>query len=159
MRKISLIFRVLALLCISVLLTVQNTVAGGLSVDVNANGIALKGYDPVAYFAAGKSTMGGADRTARTGGATYHFASAENHAQFIADPAKYSPAYGGFCALGVTRSMKITGDPVAWKIVNDKLYINSSPESLIIWSKDISGNIKKANEAWPAIKDKDPAQL
>ncbi len=159
MRKLSLLIRLLALLWVSVLLITQNTAAGGFAVDVDQNGIALKGHDPVAYFVAGKSTMGNADHTARADGTTYHFASAENRGQFIADPAKYSPAYGGYCALGVTRSMKITGDPNAWKIVNDKLYINSSPESLVIWSEDISGNIKKANEAWLVIKDKDPSQL
>ena len=159
MRKLSLLLRVFALLCASVPLITQTTAAGGFAVDVDENGTALKGHDPVAYFADGKPTMGSADYTASVDGATYHFASAENRGQFIADPEKYTPAYGGYCALGVTRSMKITGDPDAWKIVNDKLYINSSPKSLVMWSEDIPGNIKKANEAWPAIKDKNPAHL
>ena len=159
MRNTPILLRVFVLLCASVLLITQPTVAGGFAVDVDESGIALKGHDPVAYFADGKPTMGSTDYTASVDGATYHFASAENRGQFIADPEKYTPAYGGYCALGVTRSMKITGDPDAWKIVNDKLYINSSPKSLVMWSEDIPGNIKKANEAWPAIKDKNPAHL
>lgn len=159
MHKLFFLFRVFALLCASVLLFTQTTAAGGFAVDVDENGIALKGHDPVAYFADRKSTMGSADYTASVDGATYRFASAENRGQFFTEPANYTPAFGGFCALGVTLGMKIAGDPDAWKIVNDKLYINSSPKSLVIWSEDIPGNIKKANEAWPEIKDKDPAQL
>ncbi len=159
MLKLSLLLRMFALLCLGVLLTTQAAVGGGFAVDVDEQGIALKGHDPVAYFAVGRPTMGSADYTANVDGTTYRFASAENRDQFIANPAKYVAVYGGFCALGVTRSMKITGDPVAWKIVKDRLYINSSPKSLVIWSEDIPGNIKMANEAWPAIKDKDPAHL
>lgn len=137
----------------------QAAAASGFAVDVDGNGIALKGHDPVAYFTDGKSVMGSARYMASADGATYYFASTDHHDQFLADPAKYTPAYGGFCALGVTQSMKITGDPKAWRIVDGKLYINSSPKALDIWSKDIQGNIKKANETWPAIKDKNPADL
>ena len=159
MPSLSLILRLLALLCISVPLITQPVLASNFAVDMDKNGTALKGHDPVAYFTDGKPTMGSTDYTASADGATYYFASAGNRDQFLADPIKYTPEYGGYCALGVTRSMKITGDPKAWKIVADKLYINSSPNALVRWSEDIPGNIKKADEAWPAIKDKDPASL
>lgn len=159
MCKLTHILRVFALLCASVLLLTQSTAAGVFAVDLDEKGIALKGYDPVAYFMAGKSTLGSADYSANVDSATYRFASDENRRLFITSPEKYTPAYGGYCALGVTLRMKITGDPEAWKIVNNKLYINSSPKSLVEWSEDIPGNIKTANGVWPSIKDKDPAQL
>ena len=159
MLKLSLLPRIVVLLCASSLLTTQTALAGGFAIDVDENGIALRGHDPVAYFAEGRPTMGSGDYTAKAGGATYHFASAANREQFLADPAKYAPAYGGFCALGITRSMKVPGDPEAWKIVDGRLYINSSPQALAIWTEDIPGNISKADEAWPAIKDTDPAEL
>ncbi len=159
MRNLSFLPRMFALFCAGALLITKTAAAGGFAVDLDEKGIALKGHDPVAYFADGRSTMGSDRYTASVEGATYHFASANHRDQFVADPAKYTALYGGFCALGVTRSMKITGDPAAWKIVDGKLYINSSPKALVMWSEDIPGNIKMANEAWPAIKDKDPAHL
>ena len=159
MPNLSSLLRVVVLFHAGVLLVMQIAVASGFAVDVNENGIALKGHDPVAYFTDEKPTMGSASYTASVDGATYHFVSADHRDVFLADPEKYTPAYGGFCSLGVTMSMKITGDPNAWKIVGGKLYINSSPKALDIWSKDIPGNIEKANENWPLIKDKNPADL
>ena len=159
MRRLSLLFGVVVLLCTSALLPMEAAVAGGFAVDVDGNGIAVGGHDPVAYFSDGTPTMGSADHTANTDGATYHFVSAANRDQFLADPEKYLPAYGGFCALGVTRSMKVRGDPEAWKIVDGRLYIHSSPRAQAIWSEDIPGNIVKADEVWPEIKDKNPADL
>ena len=159
MPSSSFLLQIFAILYASVLLAMQTAMASGFAVDVDENGIALKGHDPVAYFTDAKPTMGSADYTASAEGATYHFASTDHRDQFLADPARYTPAYGGFCAFGVTRGMKITGDPNAWKIVDGNLYINSGPKAFELWSKDIPGNIKKANEVWPTIKDKNPADL
>lgn len=158
MPNSSLPLRVVALLYAGIMMT-QSAVASGFAVDVDKSGIALKGHDPVAYFTVGKPSMGNASFKAGADGATYHFVSNGHRDLFLADPAKYLPAYGGYCAFGVTRGVKITGDPKAWKIVADKLYINSSPDALALWSKDIPGNIKKADEIWPRIKDKNPADL
>ena len=159
MPNLSFLIRILTLFSASILLVMQVAVASGFAVDVDENGIALKSHDPVAYISDGKPTIGSASYTASTDGATYYFVSADHRDLFLADPAKYTPAYGGFCSLGVTQGMKITGDPNAWKIVDGKLYINSSTKALEIWSKDIPGNIEKANEIWPTIKDKNPADL
>ncbi len=148
-----------ALLGTGLLLGVQAAGAPGFSVDLDEKGIALKGHDPVAYFADGKPTRGRAAYSAGVDGATYRFASAENRGLFISDPDRYTPVYGGFCALGVSRNKKVTGDPNAWKIVDGRLFINSSAKSLAIWSKDVPGNIEKGDVVWPEIKDKDPALL
>jgi len=137
----------------------QAALAGSYQLDTDDNGLALKGHDPVAYFEQGVPTPGTADYSASHGGATYQFASAANRDLFVADPDKYAPAYGGYCAFGTTMKMKIPGDPQAWKIVDGQLYINSSPQVQTRWSEDIPGNIHKADTVWPQIQDANPADL
>ena len=129
------------------------------AVDVNADGVALKGHDPVAYFTDNKPVPGNADYSAEHNGATYHFASAANRDLFTADPDKYAPQFGGFCAFGTTFTKKVVGDPQSWKVVDGKLFINSGPGAHERWLEDVSGNITKANGIWEQIKDKDPATL
>ncbi len=131
----------------------------GVQIDADANGVALQGHDPVAYFTEGKPVAGKADYTAEYNGASYHFASAENRDLFVSEPDRYAPQYGGYCAFGTTFRTKVPGDPSAFKVVGDKLYINSSPDILSRWSQDIPGNIGKANNAWPEIVDKSPEEL
>jgi YHS domain-containing protein len=131
----------------------------GAQVDTDDNGVALQGHDPVAYQTEEKPVMGSDEFTAEYNGATYKFASAENRDMFTADPEKYAPAYGGFCAFGTTFSKKVPGDPQAFKVVDGKLYINSSPDILMKWEGDIPGNVAKANGIWEEIKDKDPSEL
>ncbi len=87
------------------------------------------GYDVVAYHTAGKPTKGSADFSATYQGATWHFASAENQALFKADPAKYAPAYGGWCSAGASKGKKVPTKPDLWVIVDGQLYLNSSPKA------------------------------
>ena len=141
------------------LLLLSGLVLAGAQVDTDANGVALKGHDAVAYHTMGKAVAGSADFTAEHNGASYQFANAENRDMFKANPAKYAPKYGGYCAFGTTFSKKVPGDPQAFKVVDGKLYINSSSEIQTRWEGDIAGNIDKANMTWSEIKDKDPADL
>lgn len=129
------------------------------AVNVDASGLALRGYDPVAYFAAGKPTPGDPSLTATHDGATYRFATSANREAFLKEPAKYAPAYGGFCAYGASVDHKADGDPNIWKIVDGKLYLNVTPRAADYWQKDIPGNISKANSNWENIKDKSPNDL
>jgi YHS domain-containing protein len=122
-------------------------------------GIALHGYDPVAYFTVGKPVQGSAEYSVVHAGATYRFANAANLAAFRADPAKYIPAFGGYCAYGVSVGAKFDGDPRFWKIVDGKLYLNLNKQIQKTWLKDVPGNIKKARKAWPRIIHRDPAAL
>lgn len=123
------------------------------SVYVDADRVAINGYDPVAYFTVGKPTPGVAEFSSEVDGAIYRFASAENKALFDADSAKYTPAFGGFCAYGATLAKKFPTDPQAFKIVDGKLYLNKNLDVAKKWNEDVPGNITKANEAWPGIKD------
>lgn len=127
--------------------------------NVDASGLALRGYDPVAYFTDGKPVLGQAKFTASHDGASYRFASAEHRQMFLAEPEKYVPAYGGFCAIGAAYAKKANGDPLVWRIVEGKLYLNVTEGAEKAWLEDVPGNVSRANENWSKIKDKTPGEL
>ncbi len=131
------------------LLLVAQGIAGGVNVD--GNGIAIKGHDPVAYFTTGAPQRGKDDFTSSHEGATYKFASAEHKALFDADPAKYAPAYGGYCAYGVAQGYKVKIEPDQCKIVDGTLYLNYDARVQSTWKKDIPGYIKTADKKWPKL--------
>ncbi len=128
-------------------------------VNVDAAGVTLKGYDPVAYFTEGTPTPGDPSFTAEHDGATYRFATAANRDAFVADPAAYVPAYGGFCAMAMSLGYKVDIDPNAWKIVDNRLYVQANERAKWVWETDAAGNIAKANGFWPKVMDKAPADL
>ena len=128
--------------------------AAGPDVNATITGLALRGYDPVAYFTDGKPIPGDYKITARYNDATYRFASQEHKALFEANPAKYLPQYGGFCAFGAAQGVKVDGDPAVWKIDDDKLYLNLAPPVYDRWNANIPGYVKSANDNWPSLKDK-----
>lgn len=117
-------------------------------------GVAVGGYDPVAYFTEGKPVVGNPAITHEHAGAIWRFASEASRAAFKADPAKYAPQYGGYCAYGAARGYKAPIDPTAWRIVDGKLYLNYSHAVQRQWLADIPGYIRKADENWPTLRDK-----
>jgi len=129
-------------------------VAGSPPAPVNAvnivNGIALKGYDPVAYFTTGQPAPGADEFTEPWKGATYRFASADNRELFKADPEKYLPQYGGYCAYAMALNRIADIDPTRWKIVDGKLYLNNGRIAHTLWSVDRAGHIASADRNWPA---------
>ena len=112
------------------------------------NNVAIKGYDTVAYFKDGKALKGSESFTFPWRGMTWHFSSKENRDLFAGSPEKYAPQYNGWCAWAMTESRKAVTDPEVWKIVSGKLYLNCSKEAYEKWSRDIPGNIKKADSNW-----------
>lgn len=130
---------------------------GALNVD--AHGIALKGFDPVSYFSAGGPVQGKAEFFANYEGAAYQFVSAQNRDTFAANPSHYTPAYGGFCAMGVALEQKLDVDPQLWRIVDGKLYLNVHKGAQSRWLEDVKGNLAKADKNWPRLKDKAPKSL
>lgn len=121
--------------------------------------LALHGYDPVAYFTQGIPTRGSDKITHVHNGAAYRFASEANQALFKADPVRYAPQYGGYCAFGVSVGKKFDGDPQFWTVRNNKLYLNLNPDIQANFSKDVSGNIKKADANWVKIEQTAVADL
>ncbi len=121
--------------------------AGG-AVNQTLFGTALKGYDAVAYHTVGRPVEGSPRFSYGWRGATWHFASVENRDLFAADPERYAPAYGGYCAYGMAQGAKIDIDPSAWRIVDGKLFLNVNKRVQLIWIKDISGYVARADEHW-----------
>ena len=115
------------------------------------NGVALRGYDPVAYFKDDKPIKGAAEHKAEYKGSTFHFSSQTNRDAFVADPARYAPQYGGFCAYGTASGYKAAIDPAAFTVVSGKLYLNYNRDVQKEWSKDVPGFIGKADKNWPTV--------
>ena len=128
-------------------------------INVEDGNVILHGYDPVAYFTMAKPVKGDASLSVEYDGATYHFASAENMKMFQAEPAKFAPAFGGFCAMGVALGKKLDVDPSVFEVVDGKLYLNVNADVKKKWVQDIPGNIKTANDTWPTIMNKAPNEL
>jgi hypothetical protein len=120
-----------------------------------SSGVAIKGYDPVAYFKQGKPVMGNEKFSYDWNNAKWVFASKENLDAFSSMPAKYAPQYGGYCAYGMSEGHKAPTDPNAWTIVNGKLYLNYSVDVKQKWSTNQQERIVKANKNWEMLKDKE----
>ena len=113
--------------------------------------IAVGGYDPVAYFEEGRPVEGDSEFSTEHMGAEFRFSSAQNLETFLANPAAYTPQYGGYCAWAVSQGNLAKGDPDHWKIVDGKLYLNYSKSIQTRWQKDIPGFIVKADTNWPSV--------
>lgn len=114
---------------------------------------AIRGYDPVAYHVEGKPVRGKPDITFMWQDAEWHFATTENRDTFAANPEKYAPRYGGFCAFGTSRGYKVSTQPEAFSIIDGALYLNYNVEVQKTWNKDRPGYIKKADANWATLKD------
>jgi len=115
------------------------------------SGLALKGYDPVAYFTESKALKGNSDFQHTHAGIKYNFASAQNRELFKKDPAKYLPQYGGYCSWAVGHNYTASTDPEAWKIVNGKLYLNYNKDVQRKWMADEGNLIKSGDANWPKL--------
>jgi YHS domain-containing protein len=128
--------------------------AGPASADkvYSSWGTAIDGYDAVAYFNEGKPVEGDSEFSHDWNGATWHFSSAGNRDLFAADPEKYAPQYGGYCAYAVSQGYTASTEPDAWSIVDGKLYLNYSKSVQSKWEQNTSGYIKDADTNWPGIE-------
>lgn len=120
--------------------------------NLNERGVALQGYDPVSYFN-GQPTSGKDDISSTYEGATYYFSSTENKAKFEAEPTKYLPEYGGFCAIAMSEGKIFPVEPMTYKITNNKLYLfyngklgNTKPQ----WDADEANRRLEADKYWQA---------
>jgi YHS domain-containing protein len=114
-----------------------------------AEGIGVKGYDPVAYFVNEQPTKGAKQYAFVWKGVTYRFSSGENLTLFKAAPTKYLPQYGGYCAYAMSLNRIADISPSEWAIVDGKLYLNNGVFSQSLWSLNKSGNIASADRHWP----------
>ena len=119
--------------------------------NLDRNGAAIQGYDPVAFVSDGKPVKGKEAFPARHNHAVYYFASKEHRDLFKADPAKYEPAFGGYCAFGVSKGKLVEIEVDAFQIVNGRLLLQYSKGVRDDFNKDTQGNLAKADAHWPAL--------
>ncbi len=117
----------------------------------HAGGLALRGYDPMAWHLDRRPRRGEARFALTWEGVAWRFASAAHRDRFAADPAAFTPHFGGFCAFGVAQGYKVDIDPEAWQIVAGRLYLNYSREVHRRWARDIPGHLAAAEAHWAAI--------
>jgi YHS domain-containing protein len=122
--------------------------------NLDKSGLAIQGYDPVAFFTDNKPVTGKPEFLARHNGALYYFASKEHRDLFKADPAKYEPAFGGYCAYGVSRNKLVEIDVQAFQVVDGRLLLQYSKGVRDDFNKDTKGNFGKAQANWPALVKK-----
>lgn len=126
--------------------------AAPANVEVDKNHVILAGYDAVAYFTENKPVEGSNQYTATHNNAIYHFSSKQNRDTFNANPTKYEPQYGGFCAYGASLGKKFEVNGKAFEVVDGKLYVNKNESVYEAWVEDKAENIDEANKQWEVIE-------
>lgn len=134
------------------LITVVSTKAQKNEV-YTVEGKAIKGYDPVAFFKESKPVKGADSLSFTYKDVQWLFSSKQNLEAFKADPEKYAPQYGGFCAYGTAQGHKAPTQTETWTIVDGKLYFNYNMKVKQAWTKDQPALIEKADKQWPSVKE------
>lgn len=132
------------------------TTASSIALNADASGMALRGYDAVAYFAVDSAVKGDAKYSYVWNGAKWLFSSEENMNKFMADPEAYAPQFGGYCAYAVSEGYTADADPEAWKVVAGKLYLNYNRDVQKTWEKNEAERIENGKKNWNQFKTKKP---
>ncbi len=119
--------------------------------DARGHSVMLLGHDPVAYFTEGAPRRGKPELAVHLPGRSYRFASEAHRTLFVADPARYEPQYGGFCASGAAFGIKLGSDPTAWTLRDGRLFIFGDVIGQTAWGLDPAWNVGHADRLWPAI--------
>lgn len=128
--------------------------AGPRLLNVDGDGLALQGYDPVAYFVDAKATPGDPKRQSNWEGAVYRFASADHKRLFDADPARYVPAFGGYCAYGASIDKLVSIDPTVFQIEEGRLLLQYDRAASDRFNADARANLDRADANWPGLVSK-----
>lgn len=139
-----------SLLAAMMLLSFQVAAADKINTTFFGNK-AIEGYDPVAYFQQDKAVEGKKDIKHEWMGANWQFSSTANRDLFAANPEKYSPQYGGYCAYAVSQNSTAGIDPDQFTIIDDKLYLNYNAKIQKKWTQDRDNYIREADKNWPAV--------
>jgi glc operon protein GlcG len=128
--------------------------SGRQLVNVNTEGVALDGHDPVAFHTENRPVKGRPALASRFGGATYWFASAANRSAFDADPARYEPAYGGYCGYAASIQRISPVDVRFFQVLDGRLVLQHNQKALDLWNADVRGNLAKADANWPGLLER-----
>jgi YHS domain-containing protein len=144
-----------SLFCACLLLMTLSTVASAKELqNLDRSGVAIQGYDPVAFFTDNRPVKGNALFQSEFRGAKYQFASPEHKAAFDKEPAKYEPQFGGYCAYGVSRGKTVPIKIETWEIVNGRLLLQYDFDVKSKFDQDPQGSLRKADENWPGLVEK-----
>lgn len=143
---------------VSVLLMLWAAYAAGSSISGARDGVAIQGYDTVAYHTQKAAVKGSPKHMHEWGGTAWFFASDENRALFAQNPEEYVPKYGGHCALSVANGGTSRGAGEAWRFHNGRLYLNGSLAVQERWMRNVARNIYWADRNWPELKARLEAQ-
>lgn len=139
---------------LSLIVVAPNAAAKPVYIGVEGGNVAVSGYDAVSYLIGdGVPVKGSADFAVEHDGAVYHFANAVNAARFAADPGAFAPQYGGHCAWAMARGYLAPGDPMAYSVVDGKLYLNFNQAVKAKWDADRAGFIAAAEKNWAAMPE------
>jgi hypothetical protein len=130
---------------------VHATTTEQIAVD-HRTGVAIAGFDPVAYFVDKAAELGQHEFEHPFGGAIWRFRNEGNRAAFIADPEVYMPRFGGYDPVGVARGVAVAGDPRLWLIVGERLYLFYSIEARVTFAADVEQAVATAERRWPAVQ-------
>jgi YHS domain-containing protein len=136
----------------AVLLLFSSTVPAFAGEFFEEDGVAIRGYDPIAYFSDMKPVKGSAEFRAEYQGSVFYFSTAANRDTFAANPDKFAPQYGGYCAFGTAKGYKAAIDPDAFTVVERRLYLNYSEAVRSKWKSNIPGYIRTADANWPDVR-------
>ena len=142
---------ILSLVVATLALPVFAQTSTKILLNLDKTGVAIQGYDPVGFFTDSQPVKGDPKFVAKRDGAIYFFATKEHKELFTQDPAKYEPAFGGYCAYGVSRNKLVEIDMEASQVVDGKLLLQYSKGVRDDFNKDIKGNLAKADANWPAL--------
>ena len=125
-------------------------------VNTTAENVAIKGFDPVAFFSVEKAIEGNPQYSFLWNGAKWYFSSAENMEKFKANPENFAPQFGGYCSWAVSQGYTADGDPNAWKVVDGKLYLNYNQQVKEKWEAEQPKLIEAGKKNWEEFKKKKP---
>ncbi len=148
-----LLFMAFALMLLSLPGAARAEMAGKAVFSSRA-GVAIGGYDPVAFFEQGAAEPGRRGHAVMWKGVVWRFATARNQARFEANPRAYAPAFGGYCAFAMSQGRLMHGDPQIWAIVDGELYLLNNPEAQDFWAARRGELIARAQLHWPVILQK-----
>lgn len=140
-------------------LFIANASFAGVDTETDANGVILAGHDAVAYFTENAPVEGDPSISAVHNDVIYRFSSVKNRDTFLANPEKYAPQFGGFCAYGASLGKKFDIDGKAFEVVDGKLYVNKNLNVYKVWVENKSKNIVKADSSWKDIENVAASEL
>ena len=146
-----LVFSALTVNSIAIAQERINTLERADSFSYEVSGVAIRGYDTVAYFTQSTAIRGSELFTTQWEGATWRFVSAKNLRLFKKDPEKYAPQYGGYCAYAVAKGGLAKIEAQSWSIINGKLYLNYDNTVQRLWQKNIAGFIGSADDNFESL--------